>query len=88
MCLWTGPSPSLSPAVNEERPWTLGNPGLVVTAIDNVVAWHLSISNILDVVARKPGRLLLAADIKRARPTSTISGDDVATTTMTTASKA
>jgi hypothetical protein len=44
----------------------------------------------LDAVAREPGRLLLAADTKRGKPspTSTISGDDVATTTMTTAAKA
>lgn len=42
---------------------------LVVTALDNVVAWYLSIStNILDAVAREPGRLLIAADTKRGKP--------------------
>ena len=63
---WCLPS-SLSLAVNEEWPWTFGNPGLVVTAVDNMVAWHLSISNNLDVVTRKPGRPLLAADTKRGK---------------------
>jgi hypothetical protein len=58
---------SLSPAVNEEWRWTFGDPGLVVTAVDNLVAWYLSISNTLDAVAREPGRLLLAADTNRGK---------------------